>query len=93
MSIFFSDIVGFTDISASVTPMSVSLMLDRLYQGFDYLSIKHNVFKIETIGDAYLCATNLVKNQDSDHTKRIAEFAVNAVKVVWTLMIQQGAVY
>jgi len=87
VTVFFSDIVGFTDISASVSPMKVSDMLDRLYQGFDDLSLAHDVFKIETIGDAYLCVTNLVKDQESDHAKRIAEFSIDAIAMAGETLI------
>lgn len=78
VSIFFSDIVGFTDISSRLSPMKVSDMLDRLYHRFDELSRAHDVFKIETIGDAYMAVTNLVKDQD-DHVKRLVDFAVEAL--------------
>ena len=78
VSIFFSDIVGFTDISSKLTPMKVSNMLDRLYNSFDDLSRTHDVFKIETIGDAYLAVTNLVSDQ-KDHAKRIVDFAIEAL--------------
>jgi len=47
-----SDIVGFTDISSTLLPEKVSHLLDRLYTSFDGLSTVHNVFKVETIGDA-----------------------------------------
>eukprot|EP00547_Thalassionema_nitzschioides_P009863 CAMPEP_0194225370 /NCGR_PEP_ID=MMETSP0156-20130528/39458_1 /TAXON_ID=33649 /ORGANISM="Thalassionema nitzschioides, Strain L26-B" /LENGTH=1223 /DNA_ID=CAMNT_0038957291 /DNA_START=131 /DNA_END=3802 /DNA_ORIENTATION=+ len=79
VTIFFSDIVGFTNMSSTLSPMKVSDMLDRLYNAFDNLSQKHDVFKVETIGDAYMAVTNLVKDQP-DHAKRIADFAVGAVK-------------
>eukprot|EP00985_Skeletonema_marinoi_P004688 scaffold2027_cov148-Skeletonema_marinoi.AAC.17 len=78
VSIFFSDIVGFTDISSKLSPMKVSDMLDRLYSSFDELSRAHDIFKIETIGDAYMAVTNLVKDQD-DHAKRVVDFAVEAL--------------
>ena len=51
MTIFFSDIKGFTNISAQLTPVEVSELLDRLYTRFDELSMKHACFKVETIGD------------------------------------------
>ena len=78
VTIFFSDIVGFTDISSKLSPMKVSDMLDRLYSSFDELSRAHDVFKIETIGDAYMAVTNLVKDQH-DHAKRVVDFAVEAL--------------
>ena len=58
--------------------MKVSNMLDRLYNSFDDLSRAHDVFKIETIGDAYLAVTNLVRDQN-DHAKRIVDFAIEAL--------------
>ena len=61
VTIFFSDIVGFTNISATISPLKVSEMLDRLYQKFDALSMEHDVFKVETIGDSWMGVTNLTK--------------------------------
>jgi hypothetical protein len=48
VTIFFSDIVGFTDISSKLDPLKISDMLDRLYHSFDALSDYHDVFKVET---------------------------------------------
>ena len=78
MSRFSFQIVGFTDISSKLSPLKVSDMLDRLYYSFDELSRAHDAFKIETIGDAYMAVTNLVKDQD-DHAKRLVDFAVEAL--------------
>ncbi len=79
-TLYFSDIVGFTLISSKISPDQVSDMLDRLYLKFDELSVKHDVFKIETIGDAYVGVCNLVKKQEADHAKRITEFAIDTLK-------------
>jgi len=49
VTIFFSDIVGFTDLSASLEPQQVANLLGRLYDKLDALSSKHEVFKVETI--------------------------------------------
>ena len=35
VTVFFSDIVGFTTISGTISPMKVSSLLDRLYLSFD----------------------------------------------------------
>ena len=45
VTIFFSDIVGFTDISAMLPPLKISDLLDRLYNKFDELSLQHDLFK------------------------------------------------
>ena len=58
VTIFFSDIVRFTDISRALSPVKVCNMLDRLYLAFDDLANKHEVFKVETIGDAWMGVTN-----------------------------------
>eukprot|EP00980_Cylindrotheca_fusiformis_P012051 scaffold2863_cov114-Cylindrotheca_fusiformis.AAC.3 len=80
VTIYFSDIVGFTQLSAELPPRKVALLLNRLYTKFDALSRKYDVFKVETIGDAYMAVTNLVKDQEKDHAKRIAEFAIDAIR-------------
>eukprot|EP00980_Cylindrotheca_fusiformis_P006884 scaffold1442_cov128-Cylindrotheca_fusiformis.AAC.5 len=80
VTIFFSDIVGFTQLSAKLPPRKVALLLNRLYTKFDALSQKHDVFKVETIGDSYMAVTNLVKDQEKDHAKRIAEFAIDTIR-------------
>jgi class 3 adenylate cyclase len=35
--------------------------------------------QVETIGDAYVAVSNLVKDQSEDHAKRIASFAIEAI--------------
>ena len=47
VTIFFSDIVGFTNISSTLPPIKISDMLDRLYREFDSLSHQYDVFKVE----------------------------------------------
>jgi class 3 adenylate cyclase len=94
VTIFFSDIVGFTDISATLDPMKICDLLDRLYHAFDALSIIHKVFKVETIGDAYMGVTNMEKSpsQHRDHVRRIAEFAIDAIKVANQTLIDKDDV-
>ena len=65
VTIFFSDIVGYTELGGSMEPHQVMNMIDRLYTKFDALSEKYDVFKVETIGDAYMAVTNLHKDQSA----------------------------
>lgn len=74
------DIVSFATLSSRLSPAKMSDVLDRLYERFDALSSKHGIFKVETIGDAFLCVSNLATKQEDDHAKRIAEFSIEAIQ-------------
>lgn len=89
VSICFSDIVGFTTIASKMEPLKVSNMLDRLYLKFDDITKKHDLFKVETVGDAYMCAGNLAKDQHKDHVRRIAMFATDIVNAASETLIDE----
>ena len=51
VTVYFSDIVGFTKISSDLNSSKVSDLLDRLCSKFDELADAYGVFSLETIGD------------------------------------------
>lgn len=53
-SIFFCDIVGFTARANTISAEDMVAMLNVLFSAFDNISTRHNVYKVETIGDCYL---------------------------------------
>ena len=87
VTIFFSDIVGFTKLAESLTPQKVCSLIDRLYERFDKLCTLHGVFKVEVVGDAYMAVTNLVQDQTRDHVKRCARFSVGALQAASETLI------
>ena len=55
ISVFFSDMVGFTRISSDMNPNELVGMLNYIVNGFDQLTDRFMLEKIKTIGDAYFC--------------------------------------
>ena len=50
VTMFFSDIVGFTTMCGEMRPVQVMRMLNELYTELDKLVAKHKIYKVETIG-------------------------------------------
>ncbi|MEK8094361.1 adenylate/guanylate cyclase domain-containing protein [Methylocystis sp. IM3] len=81
VTVFFSDIVGFTDLSAKLGPHETVNLLNMLFEKFDELVEKHGVEKIKTIGDSYMVVGG-VPNRDPLHCQHVAEFALEAIGFV-----------
>ncbi len=56
VSVLFTDFKGFTNIAEKLTPQELVAELNTCFLAFDQIIDKHNLEKIKTIGDAYMCA-------------------------------------
>uniref|UniRef100_F7FK82 guanylate cyclase n=1 Tax=Monodelphis domestica TaxID=13616 RepID=F7FK82_MONDO len=74
-TILFSDVVTFTNICAACEPIQIVNMLNSMYSKFDRLTSVHDVYKVETIGDAYMVVGG-VPVPVENHAQRVANFAL-----------------
>uniref|UniRef100_A0A7E4VTX8 Guanylate cyclase domain-containing protein n=1 Tax=Panagrellus redivivus TaxID=6233 RepID=A0A7E4VTX8_PANRE len=74
-TVLFTDIVTFTNICAICTPYDVVNLLNDLYLRFDRLIELNNVYKVETIGDAYMIVGGVPK-PCSNHSERVLNVGI-----------------
>ena len=75
VTVLFADIVGFTPLSAKLSPTELVELLNEVFSAFDELAGERGVEKIKTIGDAYMAAGGLVE-ANADHLATVADMAI-----------------
>lgn len=75
-SILFADLVGFTPLTAQMSPVEMVNLLNEIFSHFDSLVEKYQVEKIRTIGDNYMVAAGVPRPR-SDHALVLAKMALD----------------
>ena len=75
VTVYFSDIVGFTKLSADLSPDVLIYELNEIFTAFDDIMVKHNCERIKTIGDAYLAVCGMPEKKE-DHAHHMIRAAI-----------------
>jgi len=81
VTIFFSDFVGFTKMSAAIEPFLLMRELNDIYTAFDDIVESNRCERIKTIGDAYLCVCGLPQ-ANPDHGENIIKSGIEMVRYI-----------
>ncbi|CAI5449571.1 unnamed protein product [Caenorhabditis angaria] len=84
-TVMFSDIVGFTTICSSSTPLEVVNMLNNIYSKFDDAINKNKAYKVETIGDAYMIVSGIPEENGNEHIANICNTALDLMVLLQNL--------
>ncbi|MEH1933681.1 MAG: adenylate/guanylate cyclase domain-containing protein [Nostoc sp.] len=76
ITVLFADIVGFTEIAASISAIQLVNLLNPILSAFDRLTEQHGLKRIKTINDAYMVVGGLPTCRP-DHAQAIAQMALH----------------
>ena len=86
-TILFADIVGFTSKVERLEPGELLSTLDTFFRGFDKIVEKHNIRKVKTIGDAYMCVGG-ISEQSNTHAINVCMAALDMLQFVEGVNLQ-----
>lgn len=81
VTVLFTDFVGFTAFAKNLKPEELVASVDYYFSKFDAIMEKHDVEKIKTIGDAYMCAGGLPE-PDENHVFKVIEAAFEIIDFI-----------
>jgi guanylate cyclase len=76
VSILFADVVEFSPMAATMTPLELVDLLNEVFHCFDNLVEKYDLEKIKTIGDCYMVASGAPRSRP-DHAKVLVQLALD----------------
>ena len=75
VTVMFADMVNFTQLTEQMSPEQMVAMLNTVFTWFDSFSEKYGLEKIKTIGDAYMVAGGLTR-ENPNYVANVADMAL-----------------
>ncbi|KAI9179899.1 hypothetical protein H9P43_005231 [Blastocladiella emersonii ATCC 22665] len=88
-TIMFTEIEGFGELASTASALDVVDLLDTLYCVFDEITLGYNVYKVETIGDSYVCVSG-VPDPTVDHAAEIAKLALHFSRAITKIRLRSN---
>ncbi|EYB83721.1 hypothetical protein Y032_0330g2691 [Ancylostoma ceylanicum] len=86
-TVLFTDVVGFTKLCGSSSPIEVVNLLNSVYSGFDEIINKRDGYKVETIGDAYMVVSGIPEENGKRHICNVSDIALEIMEFLVTYRI------
>ena len=80
VTVLFSDLVGFTELSQKLSAEKLVILLNEIFSRFDRAAGRQSLEKIKTIGDAYMVIGG-APIESENHTVRIIKLALNMLEI------------
>lgn len=90
VTVMFSDLVKFTELSAGITAAALVEKLNEIFLAFDLLADQHGLEKIKTIGDSYMLVGGLPTPRE-DHAEAVAAMALDMFDAIERLNQQNNS--
>ncbi|KAK2144110.1 hypothetical protein LSH36_785g03085 [Paralvinella palmiformis] len=87
VTIYFSDIPGFTELAAECTPLQVVDILNGVYSLMDETINNHDVYKVETVGDVYVLVSGLPLRNGDRHIVEVVNCALDLISTILTFKV------
>lgn len=75
-----SDLCGFTQLSSGRSPFEVVSFMGELFGRFDVLAQEYNIYKVETVGDAYIAGMAQPHLTEQHSAVKVVEFGLAMIK-------------
>lgn len=80
-TVLFTDFKNFTLTSAKISPKKLVNELNEIFQAFDFITEKHSIEKIKTIGDSYMAVCGLPR-QSEFHAVQVVRAALDMAQFI-----------